>query len=378
MKKNIVPLVVIALVVAVAATAIFYGLIVSRMDAKGTSLPGGSAEAAGPAQPRLVANGNFDKGHVLGAGDVRPVSAPNAPPGPAKAEELVGRTLLAKVTDGQLLSDALLTPYRRLSLGGEVPKGMRAVTVHIADSSSVVDLLEAGDRVDLMGVWVKHRYGQMPEVSTRTVLEDVLVYQLGAKHMVPGQAPKMVLTVLATPAQAEKILQADASAQLRVTLRNRADRLENEVPQVTSRFKPLPTAATGEWEAVLVEVDGKLIPTLAASNLGKPQFSGGDWSRQLDQWTQKSQAKVHAVSRLRSSPMGEVAWKAPQNDGELRLRLTRRANQTVRIEPLTPDARGIWYDLPSDGAASALISNLVSKASFGTTREMVVIVRSAQ
>ena len=71
MKKNVIPLVVIALVVAVLSTGIFYGLIVSRMD--------GSAPAA--ATLRFIAAVELEKGRVLKPGDFQlgPAADPGSP-----------------------------------------------------------------------------------------------------------------------------------------------------------------------------------------------------------------------------------------------------------------------------------------------------------
>jgi Flp pilus assembly protein CpaB len=320
MKKNFVPLVVIALVVAVAATAIFYGLIVSRMNA--------STSADVRKEPRLVANGNFDKGHVVGPGDFRVVEAANAPPGPRKAEELIGRTLQAAVADGQVFAESFLSRLRKMSLSDGVPSGMRAVTVHIADSSTVVDMLEAGDRVDVAGVWLKTRFGASPEYVAKPVLEDVLVYEVGAKASTSGQSPRTVLTLLAKPEDAQKLLLADASAQLRVVLRNREDRNKNSSnasgePQaaVRSRFRP-ETLANPELEVLLIEVENA---TLTAARDAKVL--------DVEKWTSEEKAKLWAVSRVKSASGGEVAWRGSGGTDEIGLRLLQGKNQSLELEP---------------------------------------------
>ena len=118
MKKNVVPLVVIALVVAVLSTGIFYGLIVSRMDGSSTNAT----------SLRFVSVNGLEKGQVLKAADFQLVASANpGMPVPARVEDLIGRRALEKVEPGKVLTESLLSPLSERGLASGIPAGMRAV-----------------------------------------------------------------------------------------------------------------------------------------------------------------------------------------------------------------------------------------------------------
>ncbi|MCX6612899.1 MAG: Flp pilus assembly protein CpaB, partial [Acidobacteria bacterium] len=194
MKKNVVPLVVIALVVAVLSTGIFYGLIVSRMD--------GSSSSA--ASLRFVSAHGLEKGRVLKAGDFQLVaSADPGEPVPARAEDLIGRRMADKVEAGKVLTESLLSPLSERGLTSGIPEGMRAVTLHISDSSSVLQLVVPGDRVDIQALINRQKNGET-DVELKTLLQNATVYNV-AGDANPQMQGRMVLTVLSSPQDAERL-----------------------------------------------------------------------------------------------------------------------------------------------------------------------------
>ncbi len=369
MKKNVVPLVIIALVVAVAATAIFYGLMVSRMDAKAQAAP----------KPRLVANGNFEKGRVIEAGDFRLGESADAHPGPAKAEDLIGRSLTQDLADGQPFTDRILTKLRRLQLPGGIPSGMRAVTVHIADSSSVVEMLEAGDRVDVQSISQQSRFNAPSLFQVRTVMENVTVYGIGPKVNPGGSSPRAVITLLAPPADAERLVLADAASQLRITLRNRGDQATQ--PVVTSSFRPASpanwaSAAPRQFELLLLEVNGDALQDLQPS-APVPSAAAGDWQSQLTAWQSSRAARLWASSKIDSGQGGEITWRGDDPATSVRIRLDRlspasNAQITLRVAPEVElgagSARRGESRLTLAGRETALVSGLVPRDQFSAWR----------
>ena len=89
MKRNLFPLLGIAVVVAIAATGVFYGLFVGKISGAAP------AAAANPAGVVVVAHG-VDRGMVLTAADVRLLPAgANRPDGAfGSVEDVVGRTVV--------------------------------------------------------------------------------------------------------------------------------------------------------------------------------------------------------------------------------------------------------------------------------------------
>lgn len=150
MKRNLLPLLGVAFFAAVAATGIFYGLLLPRLGNSG-------------AKPSPVAK--------------------TTTPDPA----------------------ARLQP------------GMRAVAIHPSQSGGVVSLLSPGSRVDIV-VLERPKLGESP--SLFRLMEDVEVLATGRSNDVA----RSEITVLASVADAERLLLADFSQQIRLVLRNPADR----------------------------------------------------------------------------------------------------------------------------------------------------------
>jgi Flp pilus assembly protein CpaB len=160
MKKNLVPLLGIAFVVAILSTAIFYGLIASKLT-----------------------------------GDVQ-----------AKANSR---------------STTQVAELETAGLG--VPVGMRAVSVHVSDSSGILDALKPGHRVDIQAVYTRSSNPQ--EVELRRILQNIEVWKV-TKEPQPssGRHPLPVVSFLTSPMDADVLALADSGARIRLALRHPEDR----------------------------------------------------------------------------------------------------------------------------------------------------------
>lgn len=149
-KKNLVPLLGIAFIVAVVATGVFYGLFVGRLN---------SAVPGGPGSTRLlVAARDLKAGAVVSEGDVKfiPWVVPGVPEGAVmEPKEVVGKVVVNPVGNNDLVHRSDLASES----GGDVlsgslgiPDGMRAVSLQVQDSSGVIAMLKPGHRVDVQVV----------------------------------------------------------------------------------------------------------------------------------------------------------------------------------------------------------------------------------
>src|ERR1700683_154535 len=141
MKRNMVPLLGIAFVVAIISTGIFYGLFAGKLRSS-SDIPGHSV---------VVAAHDLERGTVLQASDLRISEAPGILTGSfSKPEEAVGATLLTPLkTDEPLLAERVVprgSPGG--STGGMVPSGMRAISIRVSESDGLVSGLRPGARVD--------------------------------------------------------------------------------------------------------------------------------------------------------------------------------------------------------------------------------------
>jgi Flp pilus assembly protein CpaB len=98
---------------------------------------------------------------------------------------------------------------------------MRAVSVHVTDSSGVMSLLRTGHKVD---VQVMMQRGNGPASLVRTALEGLQVLSVTPQVEQTSQGFNLpVVTLLAKPEEADVLALADSGARIRLTLRNPLD-----------------------------------------------------------------------------------------------------------------------------------------------------------
>jgi len=216
MRKNLLPLLGIALAVAILATVVFYGLFLSKFQL-------GSGTASGP--PVVVAARDLDRGAVLKSEDVKVVNWNRSAPlkgALTRPEQVAGLNLITAVGENEPITEARVAS-RQGGGGLGIAAGMRAVSVHVVDSSGVVAMLRPGHRVDVQVVASPNRDNQQ-DVRLQTVLQhmEVLAVSPQAENS-GGRSARQVITLLATPTEADMLGLADSVARIRVTLRNPMD-----------------------------------------------------------------------------------------------------------------------------------------------------------
>jgi pilus assembly protein CpaB len=220
-KKNLITLLGIAFVVAIIATGLFYGLVVNKLN----------DNAAASRDTVVVAAKNLEPGHELTPADVKAVpraSVDALVSGFETPERVSGLVVMVPIAAGGGI-DKTMVASATSSLGGAlgVPAGMRAVSIHVADSTGVVQLLQTGHRVDAQ--LVTHG-GRNDVVSVRTVLQNLEVLRVEEEGEATEGRPMLpVVTLLATPEEADVLAVADAAARLRLLLRHPLD------PELTDR-----------------------------------------------------------------------------------------------------------------------------------------------
>lgn len=211
-KKNLVTLLGIALVVALVSTGVFYGLFVTKLKSENSG------------RTLVVAAKPLEAGTVLAAGDVKAVAWPaeELPQGAyEKPEQVTGKTLFATLSPAEPVLSTRLASSEGDGQSAGVPAGMRAVSVHVSDSSGVLSLLHSGHRVDVQVLLPKT---QTASAQVRTALEGVEVLAVNSKPEPNSQGFNLpVVTLLVKPAQADVLALADSGARVRLALRNPLD-----------------------------------------------------------------------------------------------------------------------------------------------------------
>lgn len=251
MKQNMAALLGIALVVALLATGLFYGLVVMRMDQGG---------ATGQ-EMIVVAARDLTAGSVLVPSDLRlgPREAAGAlVEGFSAPGAVVGLTLMKDVpASAPVTRDVLAAADSRGGAALGVEPGYRAISVYVTDSAGVVGLLQPGHRVDAQVVQGDGD-GRGTATALRTLLQDleVLNVEPGSDRSAGGAQPAVV-TLLARPDEADALGIADAAAEIRLLLRHPLDREITDRESVTLASE-------------MAQPPVKTRPASPASDLGSP------------------------------------------------------------------------------------------------------------
>src|SRR5271165_6431193 len=210
MKKNMVPLLAIAFVVAIISTGVFYGLFAGRLRSNAPDLV---------AQRVIVASRNLERGTVLQPEDVRvsELRLPATAKGPlSKLDEAVGATLMDAVQEGEAITQPRLVSK---DLSGGVPRGMRAVSIRVTDSTGLVTSLHPGVRVDVQAV-----SGREGAVQLRTILQNVEILSVNPRTEQKGEGGAVpVAAILVRSQDIDAIALADSGARVRLAVRNPSD-----------------------------------------------------------------------------------------------------------------------------------------------------------
>jgi pilus assembly protein CpaB len=120
----------------------------------------------------------------------------------------------------------------------EVPPGYRLKAVHADAVSAVGNLIQPGDRVDVL-VYLKNFKGGAQMQATSTILQDIKVFAVNDQWRPNDEsggesiATKNV-TLLLTPEQAERLTLASELGKVSLVLRSPDDQLKTEVSHGTT------------------------------------------------------------------------------------------------------------------------------------------------
>jgi Flp pilus assembly protein CpaB len=211
-KNNLLKFWGIAFVVAIIATGVFYGLFVSKMSSN-----------TGSGKMLVVAAKALKPGTVLQATDGKlvPWLGDQIPKGAfGNTSDIAGKTVFDTIGENEPIFESRLATAG--SGGGSgVPSGMRAVSVHVTDSTGVLALLRSGQKVDVQVVTGR---GDKGDTLVRTALEGLKVLSLTPQAELSSQGATLpVVTLLASPHEADVLALADSGARVRLTLRNPLD-----------------------------------------------------------------------------------------------------------------------------------------------------------
>lgn len=385
MKRNIVPLLGIAVVVAILSTGVFYGLFAGKLRSA-------SPDAAG--QPIVVAARDLDRGTVLEASDLKVSVFKGALGGSfSNPEQLVGATVVDAVKQNEpVLEERVVSKVPRAgSAANSVPAGQRAVSIRISESDGLIGLLRPGTRVDLQAV--QERNGGL---ELRTILQNVEVVAVSPQTQAAGgnRGPVSIVTVLTKPEDADLVALADSGGRIRLSLRNPLD--SGTAPRraltlgslfqannVTSVSAPTPAATDPRsleldlqvlraTPAAVSQLESELVRPASGTAMEVLPFAGNTDSRELiKKLVGQRQLEILSQRNLSAAPgrparfytgpasarLGIAFFTAAGKDGKLNLRVQPgiSSQNKAAMETHLLDA-----GLPANG--SFLVSGIANEA----------------
>jgi pilus assembly protein CpaB len=220
MNKRFISVVIFAVIVAGVFTLVFYKFIASRIN---TAPPPVATTQV------LVASRTLDEGALIHEGDLDMVSWSGTPPPGALTDkkQAAERGVISKIFQGEpVLDSRLAPPGAGAGLSAIIPPGMRAVALRVNDVIGVAGFVVPGMRVDI--IILGNPPGAPPSLGTqaKTLLQNIEVLSAGQdlKKDAEGKPVSVpVITVLATPEQAEALSLANSDTRIQLVLRNKMD-----------------------------------------------------------------------------------------------------------------------------------------------------------
>ncbi|MFZ0998758.1 MAG: Flp pilus assembly protein CpaB [Candidatus Sulfotelmatobacter sp.] len=194
----------------------------------------------------IVAADDIQVGSRVEEHDVRIARFPASglPPGAyTKRSQVMGRGVIIPISRGEFILPSKLAPENAgAGLPALIPPGMRAVSVRVNEVVSVAGFVGPGTRVDVLLTGTPNGSS---ESQTTTVLQNVAVIASGQRleRNAAGEAQTTpVITLLASPEDAERLTLASAEGKIQLVLRNPLD--THQDPVVAENAKGLYMSGT--------------------------------------------------------------------------------------------------------------------------------------
>jgi Flp pilus assembly protein CpaB len=339
MKRNMVPLLGIAFVVAIISTGIFYGLFAGKLRSS-SDIPGHSV---------VVAARDLDRGTVIQDSDLRISRAPGILTGSfSKLDDAVGATLLTPLkTNEPLLVERVASRVSPAggSGSGMVPSGMRAISIRVSESDGLLSQLRPGARVDLQAISERENN----QVLLRNILQNVEVLSVSPQEANSNRAAGAIVTVLTHAQDADVVALSDAGGKIRVTLRNPFDP-GTTLPHAMALAsiysnQTNPASLAGQISPAPASPAAPASPSAAVASPASGTATGDTWDHPIQMHVQVLNVSDGAFeelhSKLGSGTSGgspDAAWRVGQfGSGEDGAKLIHSLQQKHALEVVSSE-----------------------------------------
>lgn len=216
------------------------GLVASIGITQVIANKGNDAAPAGETRSIFVAMKDIPMGDVISPQAIKaePWPADKVPEGAFdNADKLKERRAKAPIVAGSPILEKHLigTDVADQGPSGNIPKGMRVVPVKVDPTIGSTNVIRVCDFVDVL-MFVKGDSGrQIGGTMAKTILQKIKVFAVNDQYEMPGsgekEKPAAMKTVwlLVTPEQAQKLMLAAESGQVRLVIRNPNDDQQSDL-----------------------------------------------------------------------------------------------------------------------------------------------------
>lgn len=221
----------------IGVLALVFGAVVSLLVYR--SLQGRGSSSNEPGTDVIVAADDIQVGARIEDHDIRVARFPSSglPAGNyGKKSQVLGRGVIIPISRGEFILPTKLAPENAGSgLPSLIPPGMRAVSVRVNEVVSVAGFVGPGTRVDVLLTGTPNG---STESQTTTVLQNVAVIASGhtLERNASGDAQNTpVITLLASPEDAERLTLAQSEGKIQLSLRNPLDTQQDSVDAANAK-----------------------------------------------------------------------------------------------------------------------------------------------
>jgi pilus assembly protein CpaB len=292
------------------ALAIVLGLIAAKVAQDTLSRNRNSGQGQSKQVKIVVANGPIAPGQALTAEMLAmgPISADVPPPGAfTDLAAVVGRTAVSTLFKGQPVMDELLAVRGSgAGLQALVPRGMRAITVEVNETTGLAGMVLPGSRVDVVTTLTGPN---RDETLACTIVQDALVQAVGqrlASGRLPDEkdaVPIRTVTLITSPRDAEAIELASNTGRTRLVLRGHNDRGLSDSPGIT--FVEL--RGEENTRTVIVPLN-PVLPVAATQPVAPPQTRPAA----PDPFAEEEPRPRRTVTLIRGGTRSEVVFELPR------------------------------------------------------------------
>ncbi len=196
-----------------------------------------NAQPVVPMGPVLVAAEHLDMYTKLNEENVKLENWPeNIIPGDAitSIEDIANNVTLARLSKGMpLVASAVVDEKQRSVI--EIPEGFKVVAIKASGDSTIAGLLNAGDKVDIIGYFSKRgRNGQMQSTS-KTFLKGIRVFSINGSmkarsdRSADASQASAIVSLLLNEKQSEDIYFAQQTGDIKLVMRGETETDDDEV-----------------------------------------------------------------------------------------------------------------------------------------------------